>query len=336
MMAWTLLTCVPGQAAQRPAQPGGAVHPAEGGQAEGAAAANETPAVSASGPTLGSPHTSRWRLGMIVTAAAGPLSRLTGSVSVPIDWPEQQVKVVGQDLSPGVTISYKSYKNTARQMVISFPQLAGGREVRAVLTLEIVRRSLGPPQHPEQYVLPDVKKLPGPMKEYLAPSPYIESGHARIKALAGKVGKDRTQAWEKVRAISDYVREKIHYQKDAPLTGVIEALDSGTGDCNQMTSAFIALCRASGIPARTVRIPGHCYPEFYLVDGAGQGYWFSTEAASDQDFGRAAQNKPIIQKGDNYRLGAEPFRFLPERLSGSQRPGSGRPQLKLICEPVTE
>jgi hypothetical protein len=332
IMVWIFWACLLGQVA---------------GRAEQAGTAGEPPAGAPSaGPTLGPPQAARWRVGMIVTAAGGPVSRMTGATSVPMDWPEQQVKLVAQDLSPGVTVNFKAYKNTARQMVVVFPAVAGGREVRAVLTLEIVRRSLGPPKHPERYVLPDLKKLPGPLKEYLGPSPYIESSHPRIKALADEVGADQTKAWDKVRAICDCVRQKIHYQKDAPLTGVVEALDKGTGDCNQLTSTFIAICRARGIPARTVRIPGHCYPEFYLEDAAGQGYWFPCEAAGDADFGSIKHQKPILQKGDNFRLtGPDPgskrpktetYRFLPETLTGLPRPGGGRPQLKLVCEPVQQ
>jgi transglutaminase-like putative cysteine protease len=298
------------------------------------------------GPTFGPPQTARWRVGMIVTAAGGPIARMTGTASVPMDWPEQKVKIVAQDLSPGVTLSYKTYKNTARQMVAVFPAVAGGTEVRAVVTFELVRRSLGPPEHPERYLVPDVKKLPGPLKEYLGPSPYIESADPRIKALAGQVGVGQTTAWEKVGAICECVRRKIRYQQDAPLSGVVEALDTGTGDCNQLTSAFVAMCRASGIAARTVRIPHHCYPEFYLEDAAGQGYWFASEAASDQRFGSVESQAPILQKGDNFRLtGPDPrgrrpksetYRFLPETLTGLPRPGGGQPQLKLVCEPVQE
>ena len=43
------------------------------------------------------------------------------------------------------------------------------------------------------------------------------------------------------------------------------ALRDGTGDCEELSSLFIALCRAHGIPARTVWVPDHCYPEFYLA-----------------------------------------------------------------------
>ena len=207
---------------------------------------------------------------MIVSAAGGPVGRLTGTTTVPMKWPEQGVKLVSQDLSPGVTVSYKSY-GTAKQMIVDIPRVADGKEVHAILTMEITRHTLLPPDETDLYVVPDAKTLPPDFKQYLSPSPLIESNHPRIKAIAKQLGEGQTKAWPHVRAIYDWVRKTIQYQKDAPLTGCVEAIDKGSGDCNQLTSTFIAICRASGIPARTVQIPGHCYPEFYLDDDKGRG-----------------------------------------------------------------
>ena len=216
------------------------------------------------GPKLGEPDMQRWKIGMIVSASGGPVGRLTGTTTVPMKWPEQSLKLVSQDLSPGVTISYKSY-GTATQMIVNIPRVADGKEVHAILTIDVTRRTLLPPDETDLYVVPDAKSLQPDFKQYLSPSPLIESNHARIKAIAKELGEGQNKAWSHVRAIYDWVRKTIHYQKNAPLTGCVEAIDKGSGDCNQLTSTFIAICRASGIPARTVRIPGHCYPEFYLA-----------------------------------------------------------------------
>jgi hypothetical protein len=287
--------------------------------------------------------TERWRIGMSVTAAGGPCSRLVGTTTVPMDWPEQRVKVVKEDLSPGVTVSYKTHGTAAKQMVVKIARLGDGEEAHAIITFEVRRRTQLPPDKTDRFTAPDAKSLKGNMRDYLSPSPYIESTHPRIKALAKEVGADRTKAWEQVRAIYDYVRSKIQYEKDAPLTGVIEALDKGTGDCNELTSAFIALCRARGIPARTVRVPGHCYPEFYLCDEDGAGHWFPCQASGTEAFGGIPQRDMILQKGDNFRVSAadpathrlkiDNHRFLPETLMGL--PGGkvgGQPRLKLVCE----
>ena len=296
----------------------------------------------AGGPKPGESQVQRWRVGLVVSSLGGPCGRMVGTTTVPMDWPEQRIKIVAQDLSPGVTVAYKTYNGTVKQMIVKVPHMAEGEDMRAILTLEIERSTLLPPGNPEVYVVPDPKTLKSTVKDYLGPSPYIECTHPRIKALAKEIGAEG-KAWDRVRAIYDWVRKKIEYEKDAPLTGVVEAIDKGTGDCNQLTSAFVAICRAAGIPARTVRVPHHCYPEFYLQDDKGEGYWFPCEASGTESFGGIASHLPILQKGDNFRIPlpdpgskrskVETYRFLPESLTGMPRANGGRPQLQLVCEP---
>ena len=290
------------------------------------------------GPILGETNVQKWKFGMIVSAAGGGVGRLTGTTTVPMKWPEQGLKLVGRDLSPGVTISYKSY-GTATQMIVNLPSMANGGEAHAILTVEVTRRTLLPPEETDFYGVPPAKSLPPEFKPYLNPSPLIESNHLRIKAVARQLAEGQTKAWSHVRAIYDWVRKTIHYEKDAKLTGCVEAIEKGKGDCNQLTSTFIALCRASGIPARTVRIPGHCYPEFYLQDDQGKGYWFPAEASGTEAFGGVLTHTPILQKGDAFRVTvpkAETLRFLPETLTSPNKNFVGQPSLKLVCEPVED
>lgn len=53
----------------------------------------------------------------------------------------------------------------------------------------------------------------------------------------------------------------------------MHALDQRCGDCEEMVLLFVGLCRLSKIPARTVWVHSHDYPEFYLVDKQGKGHW---------------------------------------------------------------
>jgi len=303
-----------------------------------------SPASSAA-PKLGEADVQKWKVGMIVSASGGPVARLTGTTTIPMDWPEQSVKIADQDLSPGLTLGYKSY-GTAKQMVVGIPRIADGKEVHAFLILEVTRHTLLPPDETDSLVVPKAKSLPPEFKAYLGPSPLIESTHARIKEIAGKLAEGQAKAWPHVRAIYDWVRKTIEYEKDAPLTGCIEAIDKGKGDCNELTSTFIAICRASGIPARTVRIPGHCYPEFYLEDAQGQGHWYPAEASGSEAFGGIRTHTPIMQKGDALRASVahieggrlrtvtETVRFLPENLTSMNLKAGGRPAMKLVCEPA--
>ncbi len=94
------------------------------------------------------------------------------------------------------------------------------------------------------------------------------------------------------------------------------------------------MCRASGIPARTVWVPDHCYPEFYLVDGEGKGHWFPCQAAGTRAFGEMPEQRPILQKGDNFRVPEKkrPQRYVAEFLSGTTIQGGGKPKVRWVRE----
>ncbi len=103
---------------------------------------------------------------------------------------------------------------------------------------------------------------------------------------------------------------------DKPAKGALKTLTDGKwkGDCKDMSFLFIALCRAGKIPARAVRMPTHCYAEFYLEEPSSPsaesksdrkaappvGYWFPCQLAGDRAFGGVSDFNPILQKGDNF------------------------------------
>jgi len=285
-----------------------------------------------------------WRIGMIVVAEGGGFRGIKGTVAVPMDWPEQRVRVVRSDLSPDVTVRYETIKETARQMIVAIPALRSGEQAKAIVTFEVRRLLQQAPENPGVFSLPAAKRSDPKLAPFLRPSPYIESTAPEIVEAARKIGVDKSSVWEQVEAVYDWVREKIEYEDNRGETvkGAVAALNDGRGDCDEMTSLFIALCRAKGIPARTVRVPGHCYPEFYLVDPGGTGRWFPCQAAGTRAFGSMPDPRPVLQKGDNILAfdpktkKKAPVRFLPETLVGMPTSAGGRLQWKLICEPARE
>lgn len=48
--------------------------------------------------------TQRWRIGMIITAEGSAFNKIVGTTTVVMDWPDQQIRPIEEDLSPGVTI----------------------------------------------------------------------------------------------------------------------------------------------------------------------------------------------------------------------------------------
>lgn len=286
------------------------------------------------GAKAGDSQTQLWRAGVVIRAASGPCRGIVGYMPLPIDWPEQQVRVVEEDITPNARVSYDILEGTVKVMVVRVPHLAPGQEARAVLTLEIDRNELLPPEETDKYVLPNPRRLEPDIRKYLGPSPLIESRHPKIRSLAKEIGDDEEGAWQKVEAIYDWVRDKVEY-KNGPIKGALAALEDETGDCEELTSLFIAICRAADIPARTVWVPGHCYPEFYLEDQEGEGHWFPCQAAGSPAFGGIPEFRPILQKGDNFRPPhdrRDRKRYLSEHLTGA----GGRPQVEFIRELVSQ
>ncbi len=280
------------------------------------------------GAGLGETRTVRWQAGLVVQAVGAPCRGLVGSVPVPIDWPEQEVRIVEEDRSSTATIGYRMVDGTVKQMLVRIPFLPANEEARAIVTFEVQRRTLLPPSETSHFRIPENRDLDNQLRGYLGTSPLIESRDPRIRALAREIGADAATAWERVEAIYDWVRGHVEY-KEGPIKGALAALRDRTGDCEELTSLFIAICRAAGIPARSVWVPGHTYPEFYLVDDQGRGHWFPCQAAGSREFGGMTEFRPVLQKGDNFRPPHSPRerqRYLAEHLTGT----GGRPQVRFI------
>jgi len=221
------------------------------------------------------------------------------------------------------------------------PMLPGGQQARALVTLEVKRSVLLPPQNTEIYKLPDAKRLPRDVRPFLGSSPLIESRNPRMKTLAKQIMGEKEGAWEKVESIYQWVRQKVKL-KSGRLKGATLALKDGEGNHEDLASLFIALCRAGDIPARTVWVPKYCYPEFYLLDDEGKGHWFPCRVADNRDlgaesgptsgkqeFGGISETGTILAKGDNFRSPHTPRerqRFPAESLTAE----SGNPKVETV------
>lgn len=294
-----------------------------------ALAADTDTAADENGSTLGPAQTQRYRAGVTVEAKNGPCKGIVCTLAVPTDWPEQQVRVDEEDFSSDVArVNFRKVGGTVMQMVVEVPRLEEGQEAHAIVTYEVTRHHLLAPENTSQYEIPE---KPGKdIRPYLGPSPGIETKHAKIRSLAKELMAEKETAWEKVEAAYEWVRDNITYV-NGPFKGAVDALKSKEGDCEELSSLFIAMCRTQDVPARTVWIPGHCYPEFYLVDGDGRGHWFPCQAAGTRAFGAMPEFRPILQKGDNFIAPERPkdrLRYVNEYLTGA----GGKPVVKFIRE----
>ncbi len=287
------------------------------------------------GVQLTNERTERWEVGVIVQAGQGRVTGIVATLPIPMDWPEQTVRVIDENVSSQVSkITYRVLDDGVKQMQVAIARLDPGEQATALLTLEIVKRDIVAPQETGNFRIP--AKLSRDMRAFVRPSPYIESTDRRIQQLAEEAAAGHESAWEKAEAIFDWVRTNVRYEFDVKIKGARQALDDGFGDCEELTSLFVAMCRAVDIPARAVWIPDHCYPEFYLEDEQGNGHWFPCQAAGTRFFGAMPEVKPVLQKGDSFRIPGSrtPVRYVSEMLSAKNAVAD--PQVQFVRRRLAE
>jgi transglutaminase-like putative cysteine protease len=124
-------------------------------------------------------------------------------------------------------------------------------------------------------------KIPDDIKQYLQASRYIPCDDAALIAYAQEaVGNSKTML-EKARAVYEWTIVNTYRNAAIMGCGLGQPLvtlneNGGGGKCADISSVFVAVLRAAGIPAREVyglRIAGkdgeitgdfHCWSEFYL------------------------------------------------------------------------
>ena len=245
----------------------------------------------------------RWQIGLTVESP-GTCTGILATVPVPMDWPEQRIREVAREVSPQVaSIRERTLDGGVRQLLISIPRLNAGQTASALLTLEVWKRTLLTPRETDALKAPT--EADRELRRYLGRSPMIETTDREIQRIVREIVVDQPSDWASALAIYNWVRENVRYEFDVELKGALTALRAGQGDCEELTSLFVAFCRVNDIPARSVWIPGHCYPEFYLEDAAGQGHWFPCQAAGTFQFGELTETRPILQKGDRFQVPGE-------------------------------
>ncbi|QDT70767.1 Transglutaminase-like superfamily protein [Planctomycetes bacterium MalM25] len=294
--------------------------------------------------------TVRFRVGAIVTAKRGPVKDILGMVAVPIDCDEQTVRLDEEDISKLVAgYEFRDLAGgAARLLVFSIPYLDSGAEARVVLTYKVTTRTTPPPEEAEADRLVIARRPPRNLRGYLGPSPFVESKHPKIKRLAKSIradleesaGEEELSDWARIEGLYDYVMDNIEYF-EGPDTSALKTLADETADCHGRSALFVALCRASGVPARMVWVQDHCYPEFYVEDEEGEGRWWPAESAGTRAFGEMPIARTVMQKGDDFRVPREPgrpperMRYATDFLTG--RPavkGAGKPSVKYLREIV--
>ncbi|MEQ1826835.1 MAG: transglutaminase-like domain-containing protein [Pirellula sp.] len=296
--------------------------------------------VETAGIQLSDPRKIEMQFGMRFFSNDNYCTNLHATIPFPLDWPEQSIKILNSEIPPQVRWSWRDLPGIAkqpalvRQLVMDIPALNPNDQLNLLVNVEVEKHFINPPPDTTLFSIP--KTIPAEFNWFMKSSPYIDIEIGEIKRVAKQVATEEPKtAWEQVEKLYDWVRTNIQYRK-GDLRQIKEALKDKHGDCEEMTGIFVALCRASKIPARCVWIPQHCYPEFYLVDPQGQGHWFPCQVAGDRQFGQMHDYRPILQKGDRFKVPEEQAvqRYVTTSFKCSQRPS--RPGLNPSVEEVQD
>ncbi len=159
------------------------------------------------------------------------------------------------------------------------------------------------------------------MKDQVAGvAPGVETRSPQMIELSEalrKVSQD-SNAWDTIKTFWSWTRDNVKFE-NGDFRGALYAIENRCGDCEEMSALFVGLCRLSGIPARTVWVESHDYPEFYLVDKQGRGHWIPVQVVGPPWFGEITEYRPIFQKGDRFYdpLQKTYVRYVPHTVKGT-------------------
>jgi hypothetical protein len=173
--------------------------------------------------------------------------------------------------------------------------------------------------------------------EYTRPEDLIESDDPKIIQEAQNVTGNANTTSAKAYRIYDFVVRHIRYVAQYEERGALWALENGTGDCSEYSYLFVALCRASGIPARIkagfafhytdeTTEDGHMWAEYYL----GEYGWVPVDATwelfntMDCTHFCSIQGTPGDMPYANYVFNSAPGIIVEDRQTVTLQPESTR------------
>lgn len=271
--------------------------------------------LGSAGCNLVEPLTQGWECGARIRAGAQECKNMRFTFPVPAPWPEQEIKVVSEDISTLANVTFQEMSGGGKLAVVFLKSIPAQGSVNVLLKMSVTTSVQELPADVSHFMKPTLEQIPVGVRQYLKASPKIETQKPALRKLKD-IGASEATAWKEVEAVYDWVRKTLEY-KNGPQKGAVAALKDKTGDCEEFAAVFVGICRVKGIPARTVWVPDHCYAEFYLVDKTGKGFWFPCQiAGEDHLFGEMPMQYIILQKGDNFKspLTNKFYSYLPQEI----------------------
>ena len=175
----------------------------------------------------------------LVQQSASEAKKPLGSQSVPLDLVSQAAIIPNQPLPTAPRKSLLTLELSGVDLA-NFPMINGGRQRLDGDRLHIAR------EHLDQ-----LKPLSLPVRDhrlsgFLESTPFIQSDHPRIRALANEIVSGETDAQSAALRIKHWVYREITKEPTVSIPSALEVLETKRGDCNEHTVLFNALARAVG------------------------------------------------------------------------------------------
>jgi transglutaminase-like putative cysteine protease len=157
-------------------------------------------------------------------------------------------------------------------------RLNGGRQKLSQDQLEIRLEDL------RQLSLPKIPVRDPRLASYLQPTPFLQTDHPKIQALAATILDGESNSYRAAVKIKNWVYKEIAKEPTVSIPNALEVLETRRGDCNEHTVLFNTLARAAGIPAKTVVGVVHLRGAFYYHawSEVWLGDWVSLDSVLNQ------------------------------------------------------
>ncbi|MCF7826544.1 MAG: transglutaminase-like domain-containing protein, partial [Candidatus Marinimicrobia bacterium] len=81
-------------------------------------------------------------------------------------------------------------------------------------------------------------------------SDMVQSDHEKIRNKAQQILGDEHQAFAISQTLTNWVYNYLDKQPVASISGAVDILNTGVGDCTEHTTLYTALSRAAGVPTK--------------------------------------------------------------------------------------
>ncbi|MDZ7760185.1 MAG: transglutaminase-like domain-containing protein [Desulfovermiculus sp.] len=157
-------------------------------------------------------------------------------------------------------------------------------------------------------------------KKYTQTTPWIQTNNDLIINKSKSIVKNLIDPYQKAKSIFNWIIKQDWQQLTKnDYEDALSVLKTKRTACGGKANLFVALCRASGIPARSISgfhpfsdtfpesgslqaffdLGSHTWAEFYLSDYG----WVQCEPGHHDGFGKINQERIITSKGNNIKLG---------------------------------